>query len=174
MTHGVLGLDEPATTTRRRVTRGLVPTVIATVAVFVATFFLAFGGPSRSTAPVTEAEARAHLDRAVRAALAHDFDGMCALNGSVFNCRTDLDAGDRDTVPTAAPTTVAARYTEKQSDDGTPGWILTVTGQNGRGKPYSTEVMVFRDHEGNLAAINIVWWSGNRLVLGDSNEQKPD
>lgn len=144
-----------------------------TVAGIVAWGFLGAPRPGSST-PVTEAEARAYLDKAIAAGLARDFRTLCRLNGSTFNCETDLDSRDRATVPTAAPTSVDAFYAKAGGGNQTPGWVLTVRGRNGLGVPYKTEVMIFRDHEAHLKAINIVWWSGNGIVLDGGEVQTPD
>jgi hypothetical protein len=119
----------------------------------------------RHGSPLTEAEARRHLDRIVAAARAGDLDAMCSLNGSPFNCRRTLE-GTRDRVPPDPPDAVAARYVGKSATNDTPGWLLVVEGTRAAGGRYRTEVFVFRDDEGRVKAINAVYWSGATLDLG--------
>ncbi len=121
--------------------------------------------PAAAAAPIPAAAARQYLDRAVAAALAPDEEALCALNGARLNCLTMLDDGARRRWPDTAPATVAARYVRESDQDNT-GWVFTVAGTDGAGEAYTTEVFVFRS-EGALTAINIVWWSGARLVLED-------
>lgn len=121
----------------------------------------------RPGAPVSEAEARAHLDQLVAAGQAHDFDKLCSLAGAVSSCRVLLDDAGRDAVPSTSPRVVSATYRDAQTDDGTPGWVLVVTGTDGRGRPYRTEVLVFHDDESKVKATNAVYWSGTRVAFDD-------
>lgn len=123
---------------------------------------------------VTEAEARAYLGRIVAAAQAHDFEGVCALNHAVPNCRAILDYVGVASVPRDPPTVVSARYDPKRGEEG-DGMVLTVTGIDGHRKPYRTEVFVFRDDEtGGLTAVNAVYWSGARFTSnGDPSSPEP-
>lgn len=132
--------------------------------------------PSGSTVdPVTEAEARAHLDRLVAAGQAQDFDKLCSLAGAVANCRVLLNDAGRDAVPPTAPQVESATYRDPRTDDGTPGWVLVVTGTDGKGKPYRTEVLIFRDDENRVVATNAVYWSNARISFDDPNgETSPD
>lgn len=134
-----------------------------------------FGGAEK---PVTEREARRYLDRIVEAARARDFDAVCRLNGSVGNCRDQLRKGCDDTpfapdpilctqtVPPEAPTITATRYHEK-GPGGTPGRILALAGTDGIGRPYNSEIMVFRERRNSFKAINAVYWS-NSYILEES------
>lgn len=132
--------------------------------------------------PVTEAEARAFLDRIVAAARAHDFEKLCALNRAKGNCyRTlqlscaeslgsgpapqfprgrDLEEACRKAVPPEAPTVVRARYSNEPGK--AAGQVLTVTGFDGLGRRYTNEVVIIRAGSGlrstGLAAINVVYW----------------
>ena len=174
MTPGVLGLSAPAPPTRRRHRAPIAAAIVIGVVVAATLIWGVLGSPVPSK-PVTEAEARAYLDKAIQAGLARDFQTLCRLNGSTFNCEIDLDRGGaRETSPDVPPSSVNAFYAEADADTDTPGWVLTVRGRNARDEAYTTEVMVFRDHEGHLKAINIVWWSGNRLVVNDTGVQTPD
>lgn len=117
--------------------------------------------------PVTEAEARAYFQEIVAASLAQDFTRLCNLNGAVLNCQRALDDTAKATVPTSAPSTIAARFVGRGDSDESEGWLLTVTGSNGQGQPYNSEVFIFRDDENELKAINAVFWLGDRIGLDD-------
>lgn len=126
--------------------------------------------------PVTEAEARRYLDRMVAAAEARDFEALCELNGSVLNCRRQLDIGCddapatapevscRDTVPDEPPQVVTTRSSPKTSPTDTPGRLLVVRGIDRAGKPYETEVFVFRENRRSFKAINAVYWSNAQII----------
>ncbi len=126
-------------------------------------------GTGSSSGPVTEAEARAHLNRLVAAAQRYDFDQLCSLAGSVGNCHDLLDEAGTDRVPPEPPRVVSATYHQKQTDDGTPGWVLVVDGTDARGLRYRTDVLIFRDDEGQVKATNAVYWSGARISFEDPN-----
>lgn len=132
-----------------------------------------FGGGAEN--PVSEAEARRYLDRMVVAARAQDFEALCELNGSVSNCRRMLETACdpstappaiscTETVPKEPPTVVAFR---NSPGDGYAGRILVVSGVDGGGKPYETEVLVFRENRRSVKAINAVYWSGATIVEDD-------
>ena len=132
-----------------------------------------FGG---AETPVSDGQARRYLGRMVAAAQAKDFEALCGLNGSVGNCRRMLDTACdpstappaiscKETVPTDPPTVVATR---NSPGDGYAGRILVVRGVDGAGKPYETEILVFRENRRNLKAVNSVYWSGATIV---ENEQ---
>lgn len=132
-----------------------------------------FGG---AETPVSEADARRYLDRMVTAAQARDFEALCDLNGSFGNCRRMLDTACdpstapptiscKDTVPEQSPTVATTR---SSPGDGYAGRILVVRGVDGTGKPYETEVLVFRENRRSLKATNSVYWSGATII---ENEQ---
>lgn len=125
--------------------------------------------------PVREADARRYLERMVAAAQDRDFEALCNLNGSVGNCRRMLDTGCdpssappaiscKDTVPEQPPTVVATR---SSPGDDYAGRILVVRGVDGVGKPYETEVLVFRENRRSVKAINAVYWSGAAIIEGE-------
>jgi hypothetical protein len=112
----------------------------------------------------------------VAAAQAGDFEALCRLNGAVLNCERQLDSGCdpssappviscKDTVPQEPPTVVATR---NSPGDGYAGRILVVRGEDGAGKPYETEVLVFRENRRSFKATNSVYWSGATII---ENEQ---
>jgi hypothetical protein len=127
--------------------------------------------------PVTEAEARRFLDRIVSAARAKDFEAVCELNGTVGNCRDQLRKGCDDTpfgpdpivctetVPPEPPTVASTRYHQK-GPGGTAGRVLVLTGTDGIGRPYKSELMVFRENRTHFKAINAVYWSNSYILEG--------
>jgi hypothetical protein len=132
-----------------------------------------FGGAEAS---ISEDEARRYLGRMVAAARSKDFDALCKLNGSVGNCQRTLDTACdpstappaiscKETVPADPPTVVATR---DSPGDGYAGRILVVRGADSAGKPYETEVLVFRENRRSLKAVNSVYWSGATII---ENEQ---
>jgi hypothetical protein len=144
-----------------------------------------FGGP------VSDAAARRYFDRIVAAAQAKDFDALCRFNGSVSNCQAELrincpenlgsgpapsfppgealQEACRQSVPPDPPTVVSSWY--KPAKDGyVGGRILVVRGTDGRGKPYETEVLIFRDRR-TYKAIRAVFWSGDKFK--DPTRAKP-
>ena len=143
-------------------------------AISVGAWWWLFGG---AETPVSEAQARGYLDRMVAAAQARDFEGLCGLNGAVLNCERTLDTGCdpstappaiscKDTVPPVPPEVVATR---NSPGDGYAGRILVVRGVDAAGKPYETEVLVFRENRRSLKATNSVYWSG-ATIIEDENE----
>lgn len=137
-------------------------------------FALLGGGDGDSEKTPSEAEARAFFDQVVAAAGARDFDKLCSLNGAPPNCYFALDSPFqklRDTVPPDPPTIVETRFHEKDSSDGSTGRVLVVEGNDGRGRPYRTEVMVSR-YEGKLEGTNVVYWSGHEIFEPDRNERR--
>jgi hypothetical protein len=128
-----------------------------------------FGGAETS---VSEDQARRYLGRMVAAAQAKDFEALCELNGAVGNCRRTLDTACdpstappaiscKETVPADPPTVVTSR---NSPGDGYAGRILLVRGVDGAGKPYETEVLVFRENRRSLKAVNSVYWSGATII----------
>lgn len=139
--------------------------------------------------PVSEAEARGHFDRIVDAAQRKDFDALCRL--AVPTCRAELQVvcpenfgpnltfpkGEelervcRESVPPDPPAVVSSRH-HPEKDGHVGGRILVVRGVDGRGKPYETEVLIFRNGRGYLAT-HAVFWSGDKFEEGNSAEGEP-
>ena len=118
------------------------------------------------TPPVTEAEARAYVDRIVAAGLARDFDKVCELNGAVLNCKRILDfKGMKEALPSERPTFTGTRYYAAQNG-GVAGRSVIVEGRTSCGKPYRTEVFVFREDRNTLKAVNAVYWSNFSFGTG--------
>lgn len=95
------------------------------------------------------------------AAQARDLERVCHLNGAYLNCRRTMDyAGGTGAVPSEPPVVTGTRYHPKEPG-GTAGRVLVVEGKDGLGRPYRTEVFVFRENRFHFKAINAVYWSGS-------------
>ena len=160
-------------------TKLLVLIAVAAAAVGLWVWWLqgGFGGP------VSDQAARAYFERIVAAAEAKDFAALCRLNGSPNVCRhelgvycpeslgsgpvpqvpkgSELEQECREAVPSEPPTVVESRH-QPSGDGYTGGRILLVKGVDGRGKPYETEVLVFRDKR-SYKAVHAVFWSGDKF-----------
>ena len=131
--------------------------------------------------PVTETEARGYFAKAVDAAQRKDFDALCRLNSSYGTCHAELQhecpdrfpnplvfpEGEelnrvcRESVPPDPPTVVrSCNWPAKNGRVG--GRVLVVRGIDGRGKPYETEVLVFRDAR-SFKSQHTVFWSGSKF-----------
>lgn len=135
--------------------------------------------------PVSDEAARQYFARVVEAAQAKDFDALCRLSASVGTCEAELrvycpegfageagtgpefPAGEeleqecRESVPTEPPDIVASRHRPAR-DGGVGGRLLVVTGVDGRGNRYETEVLVFRDKR-SYKVTHAVFWSGAKF-----------
>jgi hypothetical protein len=137
--------------------------------------------------PVTEAEARGYFAKAVDAVQRKDFDALCKLNSSYGTCHAELqnycpesfpdlhfpdgeelDRVCREAAPTQSPTIVRSCYWPPKSGQ-VGGQILVVRGVDGRGKPYETEVLVFRDAR-SFKSQHTVYWSGDKFRNFKSGE----
>lgn len=163
--------------TRRRVWVAATVAVIAAGGIWLWWQGGGFGGPVSDTA------ARRYFGRIVDAALAHDFEELCRLNGSEKTCWEELRVycpesfgggaapqflrGEalaqecRESVPTQPPEIVSSTYQPARGGI-VGGRILVVRGKDGRGKPYETDVMIFRDRR-TYKATHAVFWSGSKF-----------
>ena len=103
-----------------------------------------------------------------------DFDGLCAVGDG--NCGRELDTAGRDAVPPDAPTVAATRALATTTESGQQnigGMVLVLCGTNGRGEPYRSEMLVFRDG-GTLRGINTVYWDNFAIAAnGESTAASP-
>lgn len=137
--------------------------------------------------PVTDAEARGYFAKAVNAVEHKDFDALCRLNSSYGTCHAELQhecpesfpdlhlpEGEeleqvcRQAAPTGPPTILRSCYWPAKNGR-VGGRILVVQGVNGRGKPFETEVLVFRDAR-SFKSQHTVYWSGSKFSDSKSGE----
>src|SRR2546425_4063514 len=157
--------------------------ILAAVAVVVALGLWLWWQGGGFGGPVSDAAARRYFDRIVAAAQAKDFQALCRLNGTVGTCREELrvycpdgfgsgpgpsfpqgaslEEACRQSVPPDPPTVVSSRY-QPSKDGYVGGRILLVRGTDGRGKPYETEGMIFRDRRTSKAT-HAVFWAGGKF-----------
>ncbi|MGH9039564.1 MAG: hypothetical protein ACRDZ3_04980 [Acidimicrobiia bacterium] len=131
--------------------------------------------------PVSDEAARSYFERIVAAAEAKDFETLCRLNSSVGTCGFELNyvcrapgvAGPlrlppeqlleecRQSVPTEPPEIVGSRHHPGEHGY-VGGRMLLVRGADGRGTPYETEVLIFRDKR-SYKATHAVFWSNDKF-----------
>jgi hypothetical protein len=115
----------------------------------------------------TEAAARAYLDRLVAKGQARDLEGFCELAGSMCTDNAEVSGGVA-AMPRTRPIIAGTRLIPGTFDGnaGTGGGRLFVLcGTDGLGKEYRTETLVSVDYNGDLFAINGVYWSGAGLAV---------
>ncbi len=105
-------------------------------------------------------EALAFLDRLVTLAQKGDFETICSVAGD-GNCERKLDEAGRERVPPQPPTvrsiwSVPTTSSGDQTSLG--GLVLGMCGIDALGGRYESEMLVFRDGDGTLRAINPVYW----------------
>lgn len=155
----------------RRVPRGLVRPALAGFVIAVAVACV----PVASTRDIpTYDEATSFLASVVAFAQARDFDRLCGLGGGT--CRSTLRDAGLDAVPATPPGIAGSRVVQPtRRPDGTTttgGLVLQLCGLDGLGRPYSTEMLVFRDG-GRLLAIEPVYWSGIRIASDPTTPGEP-
>jgi hypothetical protein len=119
--------------------------------------------------PPTEAAALAYLDEVVRLVQSGGVESICSLGSGT--CPHELRAMDAAAVPVLAPRVIGTRVlAPERNADGTwaiGGRVISICGVDGRGKPYSSEMLVFSD--GNrLISTNTLFWTGSYVATGDS------
>ena len=129
---------------------------------------------------VSDQAARKYFARIVTAAQQKDFDTLCELNASQGTCEFDMrvacrppDGGPIDpgkkvllewcqaAVPAEAPRIVSSARRESRSGS-VAERLLAVAGTDGYGRPYETEVLIFRDKR-SYRATHAVFWSGQKF-----------
>jgi hypothetical protein len=167
----------------------LVPILVVVAGIGAVVWWMqgGFGGP------VSDEAARSYFERIVAAAQAKDFDALCRLNSSVGTCEFELrnicpenfgsgpapsfPQGEalkqvcRESVPPEPPEIVASRHHPSRGDY-VGGRMLVVRGVDGRGKPYETEVLIFRDKR-SYKAIHAVFWSNDKFEVPDAQGRFP-
>ncbi len=141
---------------------GLVATLLA-----VAVAACSDQQPPEADAPTAD-EAITFLGRLVALAKQGDFEALCAVAGD-GNCERKLDDAGRDRVPARPPTVMGFRsLPSTRSGDQTSlgGLVLGLCGIDGLGDRYDSEMLVFRDSDGALRAINPVYWGHTMIAAG--------
>jgi hypothetical protein len=122
----------------------------------------------------TYEEATSFLASVVALAQVRDFNGLCEMGGG--NCRRTLRDAGLDAVPATPPGIAGSRVIEptRRADglETAGGLVLQLCGVDGRGRPYSTEMLVFRE-DGRLLAIEPVYWSGMRIATEPTTPAEP-
>jgi hypothetical protein len=96
-------------------------------------------------------------------------ESICSLASGT--CPQELRAMDAAAVPALPPRVVGTRVlAAKRNADGTwaiGGRVISICGVDGRGKPYSSEMLVFSD--GNrLISTNTLYWTGSQVTTGET------
>jgi hypothetical protein len=124
--------------------------------------------PQTGSSEPTLAEAQGFLAQVVALAQRGDFKGLCAIGDG--NCERSLDRAGRELVPREPPAVIGVRLlpTARTGDHvSTGGVILEMCGRDAAGKPYHSEMLVFRDRS-TLRAINPVYWGNTKVAEGNS------
>jgi len=104
-----------------------------------------------------------------------DFAALCSVGGG--NCEQILAVAGEDAVPEQRPVIVGTfLLPDEQIDPETRslgGRVVVLCGTDARGRDFRTEVLVFFDDEGELRAIEPVYWSGNRIATTDAETSEP-
>ena len=130
--------------------------------------------------PVTDEEARRYFAGIVSATAQQHFEALCNLNASVGTCEFEMriacrppeggpiDPGKevlaewcRQAAPREAPEIISSMDREGRSGS-VGGRVLLVRGTDGHGRPYETEVLIFRDKR-SYRATHAVFWSGEKF-----------
>lgn len=111
--------------------------------------------------PPSDADARGLLSRAVELAHAGDLDGLCAIGGG--NCERLLaDAGNP---PEEEPWIIGTR-TQQPTETTHGGVVLEICGRDDSGDLYYSEMLVSTNLDGELFAIEPVYWAGITIAEG--------
>ena len=144
----------------------LVSKLRPSVVLLLAAAGVAFGSSTtRDPASITVTEVSEVLAQAYESVKDQDIDSLCELGGSRSNCfNAWRNLGGWDAAPTQMPEIVGDEVLpDRDLGHGgvsRGGRLLTVTGTNGLGADYRTEFLVFDEGDGNLVALNPVFWSG--------------
>ena len=114
------------------------------------------------TPPPTIAETQAFVAQMVRLAQAGEFEQLCKMGGG--NCERILATAGAENVPVDPPT-VARIYVVPSVVHADGSWsqggqMVEMCGNERSGAPYQTQMIVFRDREQGVIAIEPIYWSG--------------
>lgn len=116
--------------------------------------------------PPSEAEARQLLSQVVDRVVGGRVDSVCELASGT--CPAELRETDPATFPRVGPTVLGSEAIQPSiRSDGNwdlGGLILKLCGRDGEDNPYYSEMLVFRDPQRGLIAINALYWLGSRVA----------
>ncbi len=95
-------------------------------------------------------------------------DALCTVAGD-GNCERKLDEVGRDRAPAEPPVVRSSEVvsTTSSSDQASlGGLVLVMCGTDALGSRYESEMLVFRDRDMTLRAINPVYWGGYGIGTG--------
>jgi hypothetical protein len=128
---------------------------------------------------VSVEEAMNVLNQAIAYAQARDLGKLCDLSGSELMCQDQWEWADGGQAVPAEPPEIVDTYLLptvhlKSGSRAVGGRVLVVEGIDGLGKPYRTELLVFRSGgdwglNKKLAVINVIYWSGFGIAQCDEN-----
>ena len=114
------------------------------------------------TPPPTIGETQAFVAQMVRLAQAGEFEQLCKMGGG--NCERILATAGAENVPVDPPT-VARIYVVPSVVHADGSWsqggqMVEMCGNERSGTPYQTQMIVFRDRQQGVIAIEPIYWSG--------------
>ena len=135
---------------RRRFAPGVLAIVVA-----------ACSGRAGPAAPPSEAEALQHLESAITMVESGNASRICELGPP--SCPQTVEPLDQAAVPSTRPSVIRVR-TRQGVVHGDGTWsdgsvIIEVCGVDGLGKPYQSDMQVFR-HEGRIVSTVPAYWLG--------------
>lgn len=141
--------------------------VFGVVVVLAATFLTGCGmrGTQRDSLTISVAEATNVLQNTQEAAAIGDMQKLCAIGDSPERCKDEWNAsGGVDAVPSTAPVIVDTRLIPtRQLSNGDweiGGRVLVLQGEDGLGRKYCTDFLVFAPNGRRLVPFYPVYWSG--------------
>ncbi len=145
----------------------------------VALIFIGIACSSDSTrdpASITLNEATTIVDQAFDSSQRESLVSLCVLGGSELSCQSMWrNLGEWNAVPERYPEIIGTRVLEDQKlDSGNVsrgGFVLELSGMDGLGREYRTDFLIFDEGEGNLVALNPVYWSGVSVGHAPSDGQ---
>jgi len=135
---------------------------VACAALLAACSIVSPAPPQSPPPPPSEAAALQHLRAIVGIVESGGLSTLCGLGGG--NCPGEVRDADAGAFPDEDPVVVRVSLIPTTSSaDGTwnaGGRLLDLCGVDGHGRPYSSQMLVFREHTGRLVSINTLYWLG--------------
>lgn len=149
--------------------RRLILIAVAFLLLVAVVALIAWAWPDSHTDEISVEQATHLLNRAVGYAQSHDLDGLCKLGSSTGMCEPQWRAaGEWAGVPEEPPEIVDTYLVPgrkfKNGMNQLGGRVLVLSGIDGLGKPYRTEMLVFGGGwPSGLKAANVIYWCGASL-----------